>query len=212
MTTGPDSWGLVLAAQGGDRDAFGELWRIYQPMVLRFVRSKVRDRDLAEDLTADTFLKAWRAIRTVRDQGRDVAAWLITIARNRVLDHFKSSAHNQELLPRTPIGSQDTGIAQVSGPDVLVPEQLDREAAARIAGYVARLPERQRQVIGLRYGQEATSREIATVMGCSEPATRSLRTNATRSLRHFLAEDGHTSTADFIAAPAPRATPGRKAA
>jgi RNA polymerase sigma-70 factor (ECF subfamily) len=209
-TTEPDTraegWALVTAAQAGDRDAFGELFTRYQPTVYRYVRSRIRDRDLADDLTADTFLSAWRAIGSVHDQGRDVAAWLVTIARNKVLDHAKSSTHNHELIPTRPIGEYDPGLFTLDGPEVTVLGAHQRVAAADTLGcYIALLPDSQQESLRLRYVHEMDGAQMAEVLGCTPPAARQTYRRATANLHRMLTAAGHTTSAGFTAAaPAPR--------
>src|SRR6185312_4731566 len=128
------SWELVAAAQAGDREAFGRLYGRYVGPVGRFLSARVADRALAEDLTSETFTRALRRIDSVRDQGRDVGAWLSTIARNLVLDHVKSSRHRLETTtgefpdhgPLAPAGHQPT------------PEQvvIEQDTAARLWRHV----------------------------------------------------------------------------
>ena len=83
---------LVRQAQEGSADAFGELYRIYCDTVFRYIYYRVSTRALAEDLTSETFVRALRRITTFSWQGRDFGAWLVTIARNLVADHFKSGS------------------------------------------------------------------------------------------------------------------------
>src|SRR5215468_12431205 len=90
-------WRLVHAAQRGDALAFGELYNRYVESVYRYVLFRVGDRSWAEDLTSETFVRALRRISSVSYQGRDVGAWFITIARNLVLDHVKSSRFRLEV-------------------------------------------------------------------------------------------------------------------
>jgi RNA polymerase sigma-70 factor, ECF subfamily len=89
---------LMETARVGDRDAFGHLYEHYRKDVHRFIRSRVHDRDLADDLTADTFTKALRNIGNYTWTGTDPIAWFITIARNLILDHIKSSRARLERL------------------------------------------------------------------------------------------------------------------
>src|SRR5256885_15709055 len=114
-----ESWDLVHAAQQGDTAAFGRLYDRYVDVVFRYVLFRVGDRELAEDVTSETFLRALRRISSVSYQGRDVGAWFVTIARNLVLAHVKSSRFRLEVVtddvtesgappfsgvPRTPAG------------------------------------------------------------------------------------------------------------
>ena len=94
---GVDVWALVHRAQEGDAEAFGELYDHYVTMVHRYVYHRVGDRATAEDVTSETFVRALRRIDSLSFQGRDVGAWLVTIARNIILDHVKSSRYRLEV-------------------------------------------------------------------------------------------------------------------
>ncbi|MGH3423136.1 MAG: sigma-70 family RNA polymerase sigma factor, partial [Nocardioidaceae bacterium] len=89
---------LVDLACKGDAEAFGQLYDHYLPGVFRFVYYRVSSRTLAEDLTSETFTRALRSIGKFRWQGKDFGAWLTTIARNLVADHFKSSRQRLEIV------------------------------------------------------------------------------------------------------------------
>lgn len=110
---------LVERAQAGEADAFGRLYDQYSDTVYRYIYYRVGGKATAEDLTSETFLRALRRIGTFTWQGRDFGAWLVTIARNLVADHFKSSRFRLEVTtgemldanevarsPRTPYWSR----------------------------------------------------------------------------------------------------------
>ena len=88
---------LVERAQDGDGEAFGQLYDHYADTVYRYIYYRVGGKATAEDLTSETFLRALRRIGTFTYQGRDFGAWLVTIARNLVADHFKSSRFRLEV-------------------------------------------------------------------------------------------------------------------
>jgi len=100
----PDIGEIVAAAQNGDAEAFGELYDRYVDTVYRYVYYRVPDRATAEDMTSETFTHALRRIDSFSWKGRDFAAWLITIARNLLADHYKSSRYRLEVpaTARTP--------------------------------------------------------------------------------------------------------------
>jgi RNA polymerase sigma factor (sigma-70 family) len=76
--------------------AFSELFDRYYDVVFRYVLFRMNDRTLAEDVTQETFLRALRRITSVTYQGRDIGAWFVTIARNLIFDHVKSSRYRLE--------------------------------------------------------------------------------------------------------------------
>jgi RNA polymerase sigma-70 factor (ECF subfamily) len=197
-----DGWALVTAAQDGNVDAFGELWKRYQPEVQRFISGKVRDQAAAEDLTSETFLRAWQALGSARDQGRDIGAWLITIARHKVIDETRAVARSPVRVPRTPVTSEDSSVAgAVPGPETTVPEQLDRAGVSvQLGRYLAQLAIREQECLRLRYAQELPGEQISQALRCSASGARTLQYRALKRLGGLLADDGHASSASFLAA------------
>src|SRR5439155_18789360 len=90
------SWALVARVQAGQREAFGEIYNRYADKVYAYIHRRVEHRQLAEDLTADTFFRALDRIDTFTWQGRDFGAVLIRIARNTAMDHLRSYRHRYE--------------------------------------------------------------------------------------------------------------------
>src|SRR6185295_2082736 len=80
----------------------------YGDTVFRFIYFRVGSRPLAEDLTHDVFLRALKRIGGVRWQGRDFGAWLVTIARNLVADHFKSGRYRLEVTTGDVLDTDET--------------------------------------------------------------------------------------------------------
>ena len=175
------AWDLVAAAQQGDQNAFGQLYDRYVDVVFRFVLFRVGDRPLAEDLTSETFLRALRRISSVSYQGRDVGAWFVTIARNLVLDHVKSSRYRLEMTT--------ADIADSSASDRGPEHEVVQEAtAAELMRCVAQLGRDQQECIVLRFMQGLSVSETAAVMGRNEGAVKALQHRAVRRLAQLLPE------------------------
>jgi RNA polymerase sigma-70 factor, ECF subfamily len=174
-------WDLVRATQAGDQEAFGQLYDRYHEMVFRYVLFRVGDRQLAEDLTAETFLRALRRIASVSYQGRDIGAWFVTIARNLVLDHVKSSRYRLE--------QTTSEIADLS-PSTSGPEQqvLDGTTHEELLRCVAKLNDDQKECIALRFLQGLSVAETARLMGRNEGAVKALQHRAVRRLAQLLPE------------------------
>jgi RNA polymerase sigma-70 factor (ECF subfamily) len=184
-TAGPEvdtaAWELVAAAQQGDQDAFGQLYDRYVDVVFRFVLFRVSDRPLAEDLTSETFLRALRRISSVSYQGRDVGAWFVTIARNLVLDHVKSSRYRLEMTTADILDSS----ADDRGPEH---EVVERATASELMRCIAQLGRDQQECITLRFMQGMSVSETAAVMGRNEGAVKALQHRAVRRLAQLLPE------------------------
>ncbi|WP_412540580.1 sigma-70 family RNA polymerase sigma factor [Longispora sp. K20-0274] len=166
---------LVALAAAGDREAFGELYLRYQEMVFGFVVRRVGDRGTAEDLTSETFVRALRAIGRYAETGRDPGAWLVTIARNLVLDHAKSGWRQRV---------QVTGEVPELGDPGACPEQrvIARERLGAIRREVARLAGPQRECLTLRFLDGYSVAETAGRLGRGIGATKALQGRACREL------------------------------
>ena len=176
------SWALVHAAQDGDRSAFAQLYDKYVDVVFRYVLFRVGDRELAEDVTSETFLRALRRIGTFTWQGRDFGAWLVTIARNLVADHFKSSRFRLEVTTGEMLDANEVE----RSPEDSVLESLSNAA---LLDAVRRLNPQQQECVTLRFLQGLSVAETARVMGKNEGAIKTLQYRAVRTLARLLPED-----------------------
>ena len=96
-----DLWALVARAQAGEADAadaFGELYEQTRGEVLAYLLARTADRHLAEDLTAETYVRAWRFLGTIQPVNESPAGWLKTTAGRLLLDHHKSWRARTEVL------------------------------------------------------------------------------------------------------------------
>jgi RNA polymerase sigma-70 factor (TIGR02952 family) len=176
-----DVWGLVHRAQQGDAEAFGELYDHYVTMVYRYLYHRVGDRTLAEDFTSETFARALRRIDSLSFQGRDVGAWLVTIARNIVRDHVKSSRYRLEVTTAD-MRDADRG---TEGPEDAV---VSRLTAEQLLACVRQLNNEQQECISLRFLQGLSVAETAAVMGKKDGAIKALQHRAVRRLASLLPE------------------------
>ena len=174
---------LVDRARDGDAEAFGRLYDRYVELVYRYVYYRVGSSALAEDLTSETFLRALRRISSFTWQGRDFGAWLVTIARNLIADHFKSGRYRLEVTTDdvTTAGEQLTS----DSPEGAVLDALSNAALLRA---VRGLNAEQQECIVLRFLQGLSVAETALAMGKNEGAIKALQYRAVRSLARLLPE------------------------
>jgi RNA polymerase sigma-70 factor (ECF subfamily) len=172
----------VLAACGGDVEAFGALYQRYAERVFRYIAYRVRTPAEAEDLTAQVFLNAWKAIGRYKSQETPFLAWLYTIAHNQVINYAKSKAQN------TTFTSIDSAYELVDTSRYNSPD----ERADKLAEYeelrqaVLNLPADQQQVIFLRYVEELGHAEIGQLMGKPDVTIRGILFRAHEALRKYL--------------------------
>lgn len=179
-----DSWRLVAAAQGGDTNAFARLYDRYVDVVYRYAMFRVGDRSLAEDLTSETFLRALRRISSISYQGRDVGAWFVTIVRNLVLDHVKSSRYRLEVSTGELVEPAAAGVT--SGPEAHVLADATNRELLRC---IDELGEDQRECVILRFCQGLSVAETAKLMGRGDGAIKALQHRAIRRLAQLLPSD-----------------------
>ncbi|MGB9378249.1 MAG: sigma-70 family RNA polymerase sigma factor [Mycobacteriales bacterium] len=172
-------WAVVSRAQAGDPDAFAELYDMYVDTVFRYVHFRAGTRTQAEDLTSETFVRALRRITSVSWQGRDFGAWLITIARNLIADHYKSARYRLEISTADMV---DADRAE-DGPEDAV---LDAMSSATLIDAVKELNAEQQECIVLRFLQGFSVSETAQAMGKNEGAVKALQYRAVRTLGRLL--------------------------
>ena len=185
-------WALVERAQGGDTDAFGLIYDRYVDTVFRFVYFRVGNRQLAEDLTADTFLRALKRIGSFTWQGRDLGAWLVTIARNLVADHFKSGRYRLEVTTGDVLDADREDRGPEGSPEAAVVDHITNVA---LLTAVKQLNPEQQECIVLRFLQGFSVAETAQAMGKNEGAIKALQYRAVRALARLL-PDGFQGRAE----------------
>jgi RNA polymerase sigma-70 factor, ECF subfamily len=165
-------------------DAAARVARLYRelfPAVFGFIRFRVGDVQLAEDLTAMVFERALAKIVGVREPDR-VRGWLFTIARNAVTD---------ERRRRRPLAQLDAADALehlwVDSPDR---QALDRDEWRRLARYLTELDDRDREILGLRFAAGLANREVAEIVRLGESNVAQIVHRAVVKVRRrFAAEE-----------------------
>jgi RNA polymerase sigma-70 factor (ECF subfamily) len=156
---------LVQAAQAGDSDAVAKLYDAYVDFVYGYVYRRLGgNRPLAEDITSDVFLRALRALPRWAPCAGGFRAWLVTIARNLVIDHYKSAQRRATAPCGDQLGDLLTGVdrTEKTNPDALDPATIteaylrDRELVALLR----ELTEEQREVLILRFWQQLSVKAL----------------------------------------------------
>lgn len=175
---------VVDRARDGDAGAFAELYDLYVDRVYRFVLYRVSgDRALAEDITSEVFVRALRKIKGFTWQGRDVGAWFLTIARNLVLDHFKSGRFRMEMVGADPGEGDATKIVDPED------EALSRVSQADLYKAIHQLGNEQQEVIYWRFLQGYSVAEAAVAMDKTDGAIKALQYRAVKSLYKLVVVD-----------------------
>jgi RNA polymerase sigma-70 factor (ECF subfamily) len=168
---------LVQRAIDRDGAAFAELYDRHVVRVYRHIYYMVNDTRETEDLTAQTFLKAWEAVGRYKERGAPFIAWLLRIAHNLTVSHLRAKRSHGALEDTYVDHKMDRNPEQAL-------EQSSDEKSVREA--VLRLRDEQRQVIILRFVEEMDYQEVAQVIGKSVPAVRVIQHRALGNLRKIM--------------------------
>jgi RNA polymerase sigma-70 factor, ECF subfamily len=162
-------------ASRGDAVSFTELYERYLPAVYRYIGAHVRAREEAEDLTSEAFRQMWTSRRGYGRLGT-FRAWLFSIVRHTVADHYRRQRPTAQLAP---------AVAEHVVDEAPTPEdhvvQDERELHAR--QLVGELSLEQQEILRLRFAAELSYAEIAEVIGKREDAVKKIAYRALQVLR-----------------------------
>jgi len=165
--------------------AFAAIYDHYFPCVYNYVRYRVRDAETADDVTAQVFERALVNIGSYRPERAPFAAWLFAIARNAVNDQLRAQRRRRWLSLEV-LRSRASAEPQ--------PEEVvtHNESRAELVAAVARLSDRERDLIALKFAAGLTNRRIAELIGLSESNVGVILYRAIRKLRDYLAGNEET--------------------
>jgi RNA polymerase sigma-70 factor, ECF subfamily len=164
---------LLPWAEAAEPD-WDAVYRQELPRVYNFFRYRFGVGAEAEDLTSRTFEKAWRARQRYRRDLAGFSTWLLSIARNVAIDHLRV------LRPHVPLEAAAGVASAMANPEAAAILNAD---ADRLATLLATLPDRDRELLALKYGAELTNRQIAAATGLSESNVGTIVHRAVTALR-----------------------------
>ena len=170
---------LVERAQSDDREALEELYLLHFDRIYSYLHMSVGNRHDAEDLTTQTFVKMLESIKRFRWRSAPFSAWLFRIAHNLAMDHFRASRRWQpeEEVP------EPHGEAEPSA-EAIALQSIGRQSMLEM---IESLSEEQQQVLTLKFVFNFPNAEVATILGKTEGAIKSLQHRALVSLQKQLA-------------------------
>jgi RNA polymerase sigma-70 factor (ECF subfamily) len=176
---------LLARVKAGDSDAWGELFRSYAPAIFRFCRRALPAKEDAEDATNEIFMKVRQKLGTY-DSTRPFLAWLYKVASNHCWDMLRRRRIRQDLET-----GEDPEALPLKAPD---PDQLERlqanHTSQELRAGLAKLPDRARMALVLRYFGDMSYEEIAETLGVRATFVGVLLLRARHQLRDVLSEGG----------------------
>jgi RNA polymerase sigma-70 factor (ECF subfamily) len=172
---------LIKRAQRREPAALAEIYNRHQPAIFRYVFYRVADQATAEDLTSEVFVRMVRAIDRFAYRGRPILAWLYSIARNLVVDHYRRSNRSQQ------VELSEELITFLPDPEDRIHDWRVRQ---RLIEAISQLTEEQSEVIVLRFVEGLDTKTVAEMVGKSVPAVKSLQYRGLVALRECLEQNG----------------------
>ncbi|MFZ5424835.1 MAG: RNA polymerase sigma factor [Patescibacteria group bacterium] len=172
----PNQEQKLVEASKKDRQAFGKLYEHYHIHIHRYVSIKVSNKNTAEDITSLVFQKAMEGIENFKWQGVSFSSWLYRIARNTVIDHYR--AQNKE--------SNNISLEYVN---IQSKEKTPEESAIHtefeelIEDILHTLPEREKQIVYMKFFEGYTNKTIAKLLEISESNVGTILHRTVKKLR-----------------------------
>jgi RNA polymerase sigma-70 factor (ECF subfamily) len=172
---------LLKAAAHGDKKAFGNLYKQYLDRIYRFIRFKVGDDLIAEDLTEETFLKTWTILPKIYKKSRKIDnfnAWLYRTAKNLVIDYYRK---------KKPVANIENTLEEIK----LSPEEFTEQQhlSQQLTKAIAKLEPKYKEIIILRFVNQLPHEEVAHILEISENNSRIMQYRALKKLKEFLSNE-----------------------
>jgi RNA polymerase sigma-70 factor (ECF subfamily) len=174
---------LVDKAKNGDSEAFGLIYDSFAQRIFKFIRLKIQNRQEAEDVLQDVFVKAYRGLGSLKIKDLNFNAWLYKIASNTINDHFRKVYRTPDIL------AIDENFDLADNKPSL---QKQLEVKSDMEGLqltLNKLPPLYKQVLELRYLQEFSLAEIAKILNKSNLSVRLLQYRALKKI-HIILKHG----------------------
>lgn len=166
---------LIIRAKEGDEGAFEELYNTYYTPLFRYILTRIKSKNEAEDMTQVIFTKIWKAIGSWDSSHTSPLSFFFTVARNTLIDHFRKNDH-REIVSDEVVFEHAENIVMIEN---------DTNQKDQILEAVAKLSEDQQEIIKLYYTNDLTYKEIAEVVGKREDTIRQIHSRAIKKLREL---------------------------
>ncbi len=170
---------LVKQAKNGDSEAFGQLYDSFARRIFKYIRLKIQNRQEAEDVLQEVFVKAYRGLANLSLENLNFSAWLYRIAANTINDVFRKKYRTPDIM------GMDENFDVASKESV----HKDLEIKSDVEGLKLvfdQLPAQYKQILELRYVQEFSLTEISKILNKSNLSVRLLQHRALKKVKKIL--------------------------
>lgn len=181
-SSGVDRPDLIALAQRGDTDAIGALYDEHYAALFRYLFSRLGERQIAEDLTGDVFMRMLTALPHYQPSQTPFRAWLYRIARNRLVDHYRQASKRAPV----PLSQAEAHQDHMEDLGLLTDQKMTTE---RMLAALSKLETTQREVVALRFLSGLSLQEVAETLEKSENAVKALQHRGLAALRQALAHE-----------------------
>jgi RNA polymerase sigma-70 factor (ECF subfamily) len=171
MDTGEQA--LIDKCQNGNLRYFSEIYDLYIKKIYEFIYFKTHHKQIAEDLTSQTFLKSLENINKYDFKKGKFSSWLYAVARNTVIDHYRTQKHDLNIEDAWDLSSDDD----------IVSDAENKEKIKKLKTHLKKLTGDQRDVIILRVWDNMSYKEISEIIGKSEANCKMIFSRATEKIR-----------------------------
>ncbi len=176
---------LIRDAQRGNEQAFAELYNAYVHDIYRYILYRVGSTEVAQDLTAEVFLRVVEGLVRYQDRQIPLLAWLYRIAHARVIDHYRRAKRAGQ--------EEDIDSVEISADPDLDADLMLNFQQQRIREAIRKLPSDQQQVILLRFIEGYNIQMTADVLGKSIGAVKMIQRRALQAMNLELSRQGMSS-------------------
>jgi RNA polymerase sigma-70 factor (ECF subfamily) len=168
---------IIKQAKNGDSEAFGQLYDHYEEQIYRFIYLKTGQKEDAEDLTHQVFLQAFRKIKDYKDFGFPFSSWLYRIARNEVIDFYRSKKTN------IPLEDVDNVLKSEEDKKNDLDFKIQLEEVKKA---ISKLKPEYQDVIIMRFIEDLSIKEVSRILNKSEGAIKLIQHRAMAALKKNL--------------------------
>lgn len=171
---------LLLKVKEGNSEAFGRVYESYFTQIYRYIYFRVKDKDLADDLTQSVFIKIFAHIEHI--DPKYPRAYFFTVARNILTDHWKKK---KDVL----FNESEEEFKFIPSEDNIMDIVDAKQRSEKLKELLYMLKEDQREALSLRFIQELSTEEICEIMGKKEGTVRQLQCRGLKVLRTYLEDN-----------------------